>query len=308
MNLNFNDLEKPFTYKQKLESFLSLQKFLLDKVNKNEPFFVGRLPGQEATLCGNILNNINIFKTNPRLLFYLLTGAGIQFHNETDVYLYVQMLHKSCLNSQQLAIWSGGPYAQAKLYYDIIEKMYPKERCICAQALEPFYFMEEDNYNFSKIFKNKKVLIITSHSETTKNQLNKPNKYFKKNIFDESTKFYVYKPAQQNAGNHDANSWQFHYNKMKLDLNKLVGEFDIALVSCGGFGMILCDYIFTELKKSAMYIGGPLQLYFGIIGNRWRHHPVISKLFNDNWITVMDQDKPPGLIKNATLCENSCYW
>ena len=95
---------------------------------------------------------------------------------------------------------------------------------------------------------------------------------------------------------------------MKLDLNKLVGEFDIALVSCGGFGMILCDYIFTELKKSAMYIGGPLQLYFGIIGNRWKHHPVISKLFNDKWTTVMNQDKPSGLIRDARLCENGCYW
>jgi len=44
---------------------------------------------------------------------------------------------------------------------------------ICAHALEPYYFMDDDQYQFYNIFNNKKVLIITSHCETTKNQLSK---------------------------------------------------------------------------------------------------------------------------------------
>jgi len=78
-----------------------------------------------------------------------------------------------------------------------------------------------------------------------------------------------------------------------------------VLVSCGGFGMIISDFIYSELNSSVMYIGGALQLFFGIIGNRWINHPTISKLMNDDtWINVLDSDKP----KHIHLCEGGCYW
>ena len=57
-------------------------------------------------------------------------------------------------------------------------------------------------------------------------------------------------------------------------------DFDIAMVSCGGFGMILSDYIFSQLGKSVIYVGGCLQLFFGINGNRWKNHDKISKMIN----------------------------
>jgi len=173
--------------------------------------------------------------------------------------------------------------------------------------LEPFYYMNENDYRFNEIFKNKKVLIISSHKNTIIKQLEKINTIFKKNIFDVSTTFYVYKPPQQNAGNHDSNNWEYHFNQIKQDIKNIKThefDFDIALVSCGGFGMITCDYIYSELWSSVIYIGGALQLLFGIKGERWLNHPIISNLFNDSWTNVLDIDKP----KNPNLCEGGCYW
>jgi len=57
-----------------------------------------------------------------------------------------------------------------------------------------------------------------------------------------------------------------------------------------------------------MYVGGGLQLYFGIIGNRWRRHPIISKMSNNYWTDVLEEDKPKTLKQNPRLCEGSCYW
>ena len=201
-------------------------------------------------------------------------------------------------------------YSQAKVCYDFLDKHNPKQKRICAHALEPFYFVDHPEYKFNKVFKNKKVLIITSHKATTLQQLKNHSNIFSKHIFDESSEFHVYKPVQQNAGNHDNNSWMFHFEKMKGDLCELnkTFDFDIALVSCGGFGMILSDYIFSQLGKSVMYVGGGLQLYFGIKGNRWLTHPNVLKLINDNWTSVLDDDIPPSLLSNPRLCENSCYW
>jgi hypothetical protein len=197
---------------------------------------------------------------------------------------------------------------QAKSYYDYLDKNHHKIKKICAQAIEPFYYIDHPEYKFNTIFKNKKVLIITSHKETTINQLTTKNyqKVFPKSLFDETTEFHVYKPPQQNAGNHDNNSWTFHYEKMKDDIKALKKEFnfDIALVSCGGFGMPISDYIYTELQSSSMYIGGALQLFFGIMGKRWIGSPNITKHVNAYWTSVLDSDKP----KNTELCEGGCYW
>ena len=72
--------------------------------------------------------------------------------------------------------------------------------------IEPFHFIQHPEYKFNQVFKNKKVLIITSHKETTLKQLKRHTTIFNKPIFDETTEFYIYKPAQQNGGNHELES------------------------------------------------------------------------------------------------------
>jgi hypothetical protein len=305
--MEFNDLTELFTRTQKVNSFLYLQNFILEKIKNDEPFFIGRLSGNECNLCGKVLTKT---KLDGYLLHEMLTAAGVQMLSAEDIKQYVKLYTTSCKNSNILAVWSGSMYTQTKPYYDFLDKMYPQQKRICAQALEPFYFTDHSEYRYSDVFKNKKVLIISSHKETTKQQLKYCANIFNKPIFHETTDFHIYKPSQQNGGNHDSNSWTFHFTKMKDDLFELkkTFDFDIALVSCGGFGMIVSDYIHSQLKKSVMYVGGGLQLYFGIIGNRWKTHPVVSKLMNDKWTRVVDNDKPPTLSSNPILCENSCYW
>lgn len=51
------------------------------------------------------------------------------------------------------------------------------------------------------------------------------------------------------------------------DIKKL--DFDVALLSCGGYGNHLSYFIYKEMNKSALYIGGGLQIWFGIMGKRW---------------------------------------
>ncbi len=305
--MNFSNISQNFTEKEKRDSFIYLQNFMLDKDSKQEKFFIGRLSGNEPNLCGRLLSKRNI----PNHLFQEMLGtAGIQFLGNEDLKSYVKQYTESCKNSSLLSVWSGGMYEQAKYFYNFLDKIAPNQKRICAQALEPFYFMQEDEYKMNEYFMNKKVLIISSHKETIESQLSIHSEIFDKSIFHETTEFYVYKPPQQNGGNHDTNSWIYHYEIIKKDIFKICDEFnfDIALVSCGGFGMITSNFIYKELNKNVMYIGGGLQLYFGIKGNRWINHPIISKMMTDKWCSVKEEDKPKSLSKNPRLCENSCYW
>lgn len=302
-----------FTEEQKIQSFLKLQRFIQDKQSNQQPFFVGRLSGNETRLTGEVLSNVQQTTTEQlqhrqNLYYQMLFGAGIQFLTTDDIKTYVKTYSSSCKNSQLLGIWDGGMYIQAKPFYDFIDKMYPSLEKICAHSVEPFYFMNHPEYNFHQVFKSKRVLIITSHKETTAQQLPKLSKIFPNNsIFHETTTFHIYKPPQQNGGNHDTQSWTVHFERMKTDLKEIQEtefDFDIALVSCGGFGMPISDYIFTNLGKSVMYIGGALQLYFGIIGARWEHSPQIKQLINESWTRPVQEDKPP----NPQSCEGGCYW
>jgi len=277
-----------FTKTQKEDDFLKLQ----NTMTKSR-FFIGRLSGNETRLAGLVINNKPIENI---LIQNMLHVAGIQFKTKNDLVEYVKLYDTACKNSTLLCVWDAYMYKQAELYYQHLQNYVTNSvtNQICAHCLEPFYFMDMPEYNFPAMFKDKKVLIITSHYETTKAQLHKT--IYSKPIFDETTEFILYKPPQQNGGSHDDQSWRFHFDKMKKEIEVLKTEtnFDIALVSCGGFGMIISDYIYS-LGANVIYVGGALQLFFGIDGSRWN---------KPNFIKPFKEDIP----KNPLLCENSCYW
>jgi hypothetical protein len=77
----------------------------------------------------------------------------------------------------------------------------------------------------------------------------------------------------------------------------------IALIGCGGLGMLIAH----ELKQRgvvAIVLGGALQVLFGIKGNRWKNHAVISQLWNEEWVYPLEEETPRG----AEEIEGGCYW
>jgi hypothetical protein len=236
----------------------------------------------------------------------MLYAAGIKFNNINEVLKYTDIYNNSVKATTLLGVWDSDMYTVAKEHLNYLLQVYPDIKQIAAYALEPYYYMNSNKYKFNELFKNKKVLIISSHEKTVENQIVNLDKVHKKEIFDKTTIFKVYKPVQQNAGSNDEHSWLFHFNKMKGDIKKIKEDFDfdIALVSAGGFGMILSEFIYSELNSSVIYVGGALQLFFGINGTRWNDNETIQNAQNKYWTNVFKEDMP----KNPKLCENSCYW
>lgn len=60
------------------------------------------------------------------------------------------------------------------------------------------------------------------------------------------------------------------------------------------------------MNKSAIYVGGVLQMYFGIYGQRWiDENPDVLTLYkNTHWTRPNEEEKPNGF----TQIENNCYW
>ena len=112
--MEFKNLALNFTEQEKLESFLYLQKFILEKQSENKPFFIGRLSGNETRLSGLIILKKSVDSLLER---EMLHGAGIQFMKKEDTVDYVKLYNNSVKNCDVLGIWSANMYQQAILYY-----------------------------------------------------------------------------------------------------------------------------------------------------------------------------------------------
>lgn len=163
-------------------------------------------------------------------------------------------------------------------------------------SLEPFYFEEPWTLELS----GKKVLIVHPYVKTMQKQESKLSSIWNgKRLFDD-VQFKYLESVQSIAGNFPHDSWRESYEHMKMKIDNM--DFDIALLGCGGYGMPLSGYI-KSIGKSAIYIGGGLQVIFGIKGKRWDKSDV-SNFYNEYWVRPSDEETP----KNHTLVEGGCYW
>ena len=94
-------------------------------------------------------------------------------------------------------------------------------------------------------------MIINPFVGSFEKQINNNFKLFNKSnkhIFLEGQEFVFYKSYNSLAGNRPHKNWLETYLVMCRDIKDL--DFDIALLSCGGYGLPLCDFIKTKLGKS----------------------------------------------------------
>jgi len=76
-----------------------------------------------------------------------------------------------------------------------------------------------------------------------------------------------------------------------------------VFVGIGALSLVLV----AELKRRglvALHTGGGTQIMFGVKGERWKYHNVISKMFNDYWVRPTAEETP----SLASSVEGACYW
>jgi len=282
-------------------------KYIIDLINKNEPFFISRLGGE-------ITNSYNY--VIEKKLFYspsLNRNAGIYHKTVLDIEKYYQLYYSSVMISNAISVFITLP--DIKKYEEYFMNNIGKPGLIY-QVLEPFYIILENEKPWSHYLLGKKVLVVSPFVDSFQKQISNNFKMFKNkdkdnkdnnenDIFLPNQEFVFYKSFNTLAGNHVHRNWIETFNIMCQDIEKL--EFDIALVSCGGYGLPLCNFIKTNMKKSAIYVGGGLQLLFGVIGKRWLSNQTILKIIKEN-NTQFIRPSDDEIVKNVGIVEGGCYW
>lgn len=279
-------------------------KEIIELIKSNKPFIVARFGwGPETVLCHRYhINNIN----NINNLNGILRICGI-YSKSNDMSIfekYFEELNKSVSNSDILASFENSDIDNIQNYYSELYKL----KQINFDSLEPYNIMEKNEIPWSHYLLDKKVLIINPFTDTIQKQLNNNFQLFKdKKMFLDKQEFIFYKTFQTHGNNYIHENWLETFQIMCNDIETL--DFDIALIGCGGYGLPLCNFIKTKMNKSAIYIGGALQILFGVMGNRWinGNGPILKKILEEHKPNFIH---PSGdeLLPDRKNVEGGCYW
>jgi hypothetical protein len=180
---------------------------------------------------------------------------------------------------------------------------------ILLRNLEPYYVTSQ--FRWSNYLANKKVAIINSFAETCVQQTYVAYGIWGtdyESILPSSTTWIPIQTYYAPALAQGKAEWPAHIDSWSAAVDHIVqctleSRATVAIIGCGGLGMI----IGAELKRNGLQVivlGGATQILFGIKGQRWLTHPVISSFFNNAWTTPPDECIPQGAYK----IEGGCYW
>jgi len=166
------------------------------------------------------------------------------------------------------------------------------------EALEPYFF----NNPWSKALEGKKVLVIHPFTNSINKQFANREKLFNDKSVLPGFELKTITAVQSIAGNKtEFSNWFEALASMQEQIDAT--DFDVAIIGAGSYGLPLSAYI-KEKKKIAIHIGGAVQILFGIRGKRWDEHPIISQLYNENWI----RPDLSELVPESQKVEGGCYW
>ena len=258
-------------------------------IQTNNNFFITRVGlGGETAVSSLVLNNQI---PNQQVLSWFFVNAG--FYGTNNLLGYAKMYKEACNNSDLHAYWNFPGFVEMEDF------LVPNDKILIEPgALESFRFENP----WTSALKGKKILIVTPFKDTVENQLKKRTTIWENSDVLPDAEWIVYKSVQSIGGKGPHNHWYESFQIMCDDISNI--DFDIALLGCGSYGLPLGNFIKKNLGKSAVYIGGGLQLYFGIKGKRWDSSPDVNKFYNENW-TRPSQEEMPEL---GRYVEGGCYW
>jgi hypothetical protein len=242
-------------------------------IKENIRINVGRVGFVELSACAWNNYTKGEFSLGDPQIEMAQNNAGV-YGSISDVVSFCQHYQDAIANCNIQVSWEMGP--DRDRLQDCFFESCKYAHFIRNRSVEPFFFSDP----WSKELEGKKVLVIHPYSKSIQKQYENRDLLWKnKNVlpsFDLST----YKSVQSIAKTGPHSGWLESFNLMKKDIMYL--DFDIALLGCGGYGMPLAHFISEGLNKSAIYVGGGLQILFGIKGKRWDEHSDISPFYNEH--------------------------
>lgn len=280
---------------------------ILELFSANLPFFVSRFGTTELSVVCHFLRHNRYknasFPVALRKNLSVLSG----FYPEDDASLV--KFSTMFLRAVERIDGLGVRWEKFDQEFWLNEKFFLKKFCGNAALLgiesisTPFLFAE----SWLRELQNKKVLVIHPFKKTIESQLER-KKTWNQNVNLPDCEIRVLQAEQSLSDHKKISKYQTWFEALKaMEQEILQADFDVALVGAGAYGLFLGDFC-KRLGKTAVHVGGALQLFFGIYGKRWTdktssdHIP--ASFFNEHWVWPSGAEIPQG----SHLVEQGCYW
>lgn len=292
-----------------------LYNYIHDKLEKGEKFIIPRISGHENNYAffGKIIqangpatpvpgeiqsyfqNTVPIMKRN----------AGIKLSNVGSIVKYSNLYLRAFENCDIYGGWEGwGHYIPHISHsHNFILSTFSAKRVFWVFAMDIYHYIY--SRPFTTALRGRRILIVSPFEELIRSKLSVRDKiYDGVDLFPDCSFVFIRPPITN--GDNPSEEFDVELAHFYERLEGLRGKYDIALLSCGGYANPIANYIYENHGASAIYIGGVLQMYFGIYGGRWlKERPEILKLFmNEHWTRPGDNEKPA----NFMAIEGGCYW
>lgn len=272
-------------------------RILKELIYSGKPFMFGRHGSNELLIALNgmmlkrgIIDNIDCAKWETSCLH-----SGF-FPNEEENYV---KFHELLTDASEQCDLYGTFRMVGEDYY--IKHFMPSDVQLTHLNMMDFWRYEEP---FTYALKGKKVLVVHYLAKQIEDQYkNKRTLLFSNPKVLPEFDLITVAAVQTVAGERDSRfpTWFDALDYMKKEIKDK--DFDIAVLGCGAYGMPLAAEI-KKMGKQVIYMGGVLQMLFGIYGKRWDAEPLAKALKNEHWVEPDPNFKP----KNNDIVEDGCYW
>ena len=283
-------------------------KFIKEKLDNEQPFIIPRIAGEENNFAfftrmmveGKIPQNEQTFQL---LRYHILkNNAGVNMTSFESAKKYSDAYFKAFEHCELYSVWEpwGAVYRAIQLSHDYVTTTFQKEK-VWAFAFDVYHYLHDP---WTWALRGKRLLIISPFEDSMKEKLSKRKEIYGVDLFPECEFVFIKPPQTQ--GTQESREFDIELRDFYTRLDEVKDDFDVALCSCGGYGNLVCDYIYSEMNKSAIYVGGVLQMYFGIYGSRWirERQDILRIHLNEHWSRPTNDEKP----KDFQKVEGSCYW
>ena len=275
----------------------------------HRPHLIGRIAGIELKVAAHLLQSGNQRQITNKDLAELENNAGIHTTSYASLKRYATQLLEAYEACSFIAEWPiGGEVdtltGEGQRFIARHTPYIPKGSAL---SLEPYYLDPTDHaLSWLTALQGKRVLVLHPFVRTFQKQVEHLTQLYPGRSWLEGCHFQFLAPPLTLAGNHQGRDWQEHYEECLRMLRTQYQEspFDVALVGAGGYGMLLSHALVKEFGVSAVYVGGALQLFFGVIGKRWFTNKEVMRLVNDRWTRPVKEDQPAEYQR----VERGCYW
>lgn len=324
-----NEIAKRYTFKdwlksRRVASMMDLKnsdQLIAELISTGKPGLVGRLGGTEARFIGEFLkleqrscrfrltlDTVEKFsyRWNKRK-FEILNNAGFFPSDWRAIRRFTDLNLEALEATDVLGAW-GTAFAWPE-GFALGQPVLPKVTLIDFTA--PWVDVRtkgvlrqgvpEYSHPWSLSLEGKRVLVVSGFSKSIstqhlKHQLIFPGKRLPK--FDLQV---INVPLMMGRESLDGVHWFGVLSDLMKEIEAV--EFDIALISAGAFSLPLAHHA-KKIGRIGIHTGGALQLFFGIMGNRWNTYNEVTSLINEHWTRPLPEERP----SNALSIEDSCYW